>query len=195
MPLRPITVFGMNEYLKSMRCERKMFVLLLMVLPCLAEGVSSHEEGCVLPPASKENFFVTTERKTWYQQYQYDVPGLFGWGCSTYTQSPRPNPKEMDLVGHLSQVPLFPLYAVGKFTGNRLDKVYKGVWNGLFSGPYNTVYSHREFIILHYCFLGYDAADIFTTAKEPSKELWKKIWKVVDEHPEVDRRKLKKVVC
>ncbi|XP_049939189.1 uncharacterized protein LOC126413325 isoform X2 [Schistocerca serialis cubense] len=132
-----------------------MFSLLLLVLPLLAEGASSDSVGCVLPAASTETFYMTTEEKPWYQQYQYQVPGLFDLGCVTYVQSPGESDTEMYLTGNFSKAPLFPLNSYVSVTGNKLDKVYDGVWESLLSGPYNVVYSHEDFIMDHYCFLGY----------------------------------------
>ncbi|XP_047004048.1 uncharacterized protein LOC124622404 [Schistocerca americana] len=174
-----------------------MFPLLLLVLPLLAEGASSDSVGCVLQDASTELFYITTEEKPWYQQYQYKVPGLFDLGCVTYVQSPGETMIEMNLTGNFSKVPFFPLNCVASATGNgnRIDKVYEGVWKSLLSGPYNIVYSHEDFIMDRYCFLGYEVAQIFTTVKEPSDKLMEMIWEIVGNHSEVDRSKFQKVVC
>ncbi|XP_049938638.1 uncharacterized protein LOC126412839 [Schistocerca serialis cubense] len=172
-----------------------MFSLLLLVLPLLAEGASTESVGCVLPAASTEKFYMTTDEKPWYQQYQYKVPGLFDLGCVTYVQSPGESDTEMYLTGNFSKAPLFPLNSLVTFTGNKMDKVYEGVWNSILSGPYNVVYSHEDFVIDHYCFLGYEVAQIFTTVKEPSDELMELIWEVVGNHTEVDKSKFQKVVC
>ncbi|XP_049790856.1 uncharacterized protein LOC126198514 [Schistocerca nitens] len=89
----------------------------------------------------------------------------------------------------------FPLNSIVTFTGNKMDKVYEGVWKSILSGPYNVVFSHEDFVIDHYCFLGYEVAQIFTTVKEPSDELMELIWEVVGNHTEVDKSKFQKVVC
>ncbi|XP_049792568.1 uncharacterized protein LOC126199684 [Schistocerca nitens] len=166
---------------------------LLVVLPAFSEA--SQVFGCSLPPPSTQKFNATTAEKTWYQQYQYQVPILSWIGCITYEQSPGDSDTEMYLNGNFSKLPIFPLSAKATFNGNRLDKVYKGIWYPFLSGPYNVVYTDADLFIDHYCFLGNDVVQVFTNEKNPSAEVLERMWKVVAESPEVNESKLRRVAC
>ncbi|XP_047003540.1 uncharacterized protein LOC124622028 [Schistocerca americana] len=172
-----------------------MFLGVLLLLPLLAEGLFFNNLFCNLPDASTESLNITTAEKTWYTQYQYNIPGASLLGCLVVTQSPRESSDEMNINGTFSRVPLLPVNAVGKFTGNRMDTEVDGIWNLPLSGPHNVVYTDDEIFIEHLCVSGIENSFILTTEETLSEELEARIWEIVENHPEVSKSKYVKTVC
>ncbi|XP_049938737.1 uncharacterized protein LOC126412891 [Schistocerca serialis cubense] len=168
---------------------------LLALVPLLCVAAVVGVPSCLLPPASEEQLNIPTARMDRYVQFQYEAPDIQRLGCYVLTQSPGENPYELNINGSFTRQPDFPVSAKVEFKGNRMIKVYEGKWDKEFSGEYNVVYGDKDIFIDHFCYLGHEMAQIFTTEKKPSAELLERIWKVVEEHPEVEKSKFKEVVC
>ncbi|XP_049938058.1 uncharacterized protein LOC126412481 [Schistocerca serialis cubense] len=172
-----------------------MFLGVLLLLPLLAEGSFLNDLFCNLPDASTESLNITTAEKTWYAQYQYNIPGASLLGCLTVVQSPGDSSDEMNINGTFSSLPLLPWHALGKFNGNRMDSKVDGIWDLPLSGPHNIVYTDAEIFIEHFCVAGVETSFILTTEETPSDELEAKIWEIVENHPEVSKSRYMKVTC
>ncbi|XP_047004938.1 uncharacterized protein LOC124623178 [Schistocerca americana] len=134
-----------------------------------------------------------TDRRNWYLQFQYEEPHIQRLGCYVLTHSAAENPYEININGSFSRQPDFPVSAKVAFKGNLVVKAYAG--DKEFSGEYNLVYVDKDIAIDQFCYLGQEMSQIFTTEKKPSAELLERIWKIVDEHPEVEKSLFKEVIC
>ncbi|XP_049836093.1 uncharacterized protein LOC126281304 [Schistocerca gregaria] len=168
---------------------------LLVLVPLLCVAAVVGEPSCSLPPPSEEQFPFTMETKNWHVLFQYEAPDYQRFGCFALTQTSGENPYQLNINGSFSRQPDFPVSGTAVFKGNRMIKVYDGKWDKEFTGDYNVVYVDKDIFIDHFCYLGNEMAQIFTTDKEPSAEVLQRIWKVVDEHPEVEKSKFKEAIC
>ncbi|XP_049837958.1 uncharacterized protein LOC126282344 [Schistocerca gregaria] len=173
----------------AINCESQTMTALLL-LPILYAGAVVGEPRCSLPPASDEEIHIPTHRRNWYLQFQYEEPHIQRLGCYVLTHSSGENPYEININGSFSRQPDFPVSAKVAFKGNLMVKAYADKWDKEFSGEYNMVYVDKDIGIDHFCYLGKEMAQIFTTA-----QLLERIWKIVDEHPEIEKSLFKEVIC
>ncbi|XP_047096727.1 uncharacterized protein LOC124709116 [Schistocerca piceifrons] len=174
-----------------------MFLGLLLLLPLVAEGSILGNLFCSLPDASTESLNITTANKTWYVNYQYAaLPGMSALaGCILVTQSPGDSDNQITIYERPSKLSSLAFSGTATYDGNRMNVEVDGPLGLLLSVPHNVVWSEEDIFIEHFCVAGTEMANILTTYENPSNEVIERIWKIVEDHSEVDRKKFSKVDC